>query len=200
MKDYRQVLPRLRRKLAVSSSAAASCAVPKGGTRQLQVLPWEPLGRAQEPQAALRRLKAPQPISPSLGQAKPAGAGSARSRVKPCIVPDSSDAGVREGTPLSGAGKGGEVEEAMPFQSWKRRVEASLKSSVTQESIAPLPLSTQGVGCCRVPAWVIQGRSASNVGEASSKSWSRIPSLERESPGLLVRLMKRLSSFPLCLI
>lgn len=53
--------------------------------------------------------------------------------------------GVREVTWQSGSGKARETEEVTLFQSWKQRVEASLKSSATQESIAPVLLPIQGV-------------------------------------------------------
>lgn len=107
---------------------------------------------------------------------------------------------MREVTQLSGSGKGRETEEVMLLQSGKRRVEASQKSSAVQESVAPVLLPAQGGEGRHVPAQVIQGRNARNVGEASGESWRRISGLECKSPGLLVRLMKRLSSFPLCLI
>ena len=53
--------------------------------------------------------------------------------------------GVREVTQLPGSGKARELEEAMLFQSWKQKVEASMKSSDMRESVAPLLLPTQGV-------------------------------------------------------
>ena len=52
---------------------------------------------------------------------------------------------MREVTQLPGSGKARELEEAMLFQSWKQKVEASMKSSDMRESVAPLLLPTQGV-------------------------------------------------------
>lgn len=82
------------RNQAKSSLAAASCSVPKEGTKLILVLPWELLGRAQDPAASLPRPEVPQPrdTSPSLSGTHAAGAGSVWSAVKPCVVLESSDA------------------------------------------------------------------------------------------------------------